>query len=77
MLPEDIYSYIKEPKKKLLFHNTVLLDDDDTSIACISNGDIFKIDEYLDVEISLSETLLLKYINSELINIKCQKCRWR
>ena len=53
-------------------NNTVLLDDDDTSIVCISNGDIFKIDEYIDVDTSLSETLLLKYINSELINFKCQ-----
>ena len=102
--PEDIYPYIKEPKKEIilvtsdlkrkrilipeylsknelyytstkfrrykysvmkLFHNTILLDDDDTSIEGISNGDIIKINEYLDVDTSFSETLLLKYKNSE------------
>jgi len=108
--PEDIYPYIKEPKKEIilvtsdlkrkrilipdslrknelyytstkfrrykyseikLFHNTILLDDDDTSIEGISNGDIIKINEYLDVDTSFSETLLLKYKNSERINITC------
>jgi len=110
--PEDIYPYIKEPKKEIilvtsdlkkkrilipeflsknelyytstkfrrykysvmkLFHNTILLDDDDTSIEGISNGDIIKINEYLDVDTSFSETLLLKYKNSKRINITCTK----
>ena len=108
--PEDIYPYIKEPKKEIilvssdlkrkrilipeflsknelyytstkfrrhkyseikLFHNTVLLDDDDTLIEGISNGDIIKINEYLDVDTSFSETLLLKYKNSKRVNIIC------
>jgi len=106
--PEDIYPYIREPKKEIiivttndkrkrilipeslrknelyytstnfrckeysdikLYHNTVLLYDDDTSIECISNGDIIKINEYLDIDPSFYKTLLLKYKNSKMINI--------
>jgi len=106
--PEDIYPYIKEPKKEIiivksdlkrkkifipetlrknelyytsrmfkcqkyssikLFHNTEILDDDDTSIECISNGDIIKINEYLDIDSSFYKSLLLKHKNSKRIKI--------
>ena len=89
--PEDIYPYIKEPKKEIIFvtsdfkrkrvlipkslrknelyntsekfrchkyseikllHNAEILDNDDTSIECISNQDIIKINESLDVDTS-------------------------
>ena len=52
-----------------LYHNTVFLHNDDTSIECISNGDIIKINEYLDIDSSFYKTLLLKYKNSKMINI--------
>ena len=106
--PEDIYPYIKAPKKEIIFvksdlkrkrvlipenlrknelyytstkfrfhkyseikllHNAVKLDDDDTSIECISNGDNIKINEYLDLDTSYYESLCLKYKNSKFINI--------
>ena len=53
-----------------LYHNTVFLHNDDTSIECISNGDIIKINEYLDIDSSFYKTLLLKYKNSKMINIQ-------
>ena len=57
------YSTIK------LLHNTEILDDDDTSIECISNGDIIKINECLDIDSSFYKSLLLKHKNSKKIRI--------
>jgi len=110
--PEDIYPYIKDPKKEIIFvtsdlkkkrvlipeslrknelyytserfrchqyseikllHNTEILDNDDTSIECISNQDIIKINESLDVDTSFYESLLLKYKNSDGISIHLNK----
>ena len=110
--PEDIYPYIKDPKKEIIFvtsdfkrkrvlipeslrknelyytserfrchkyseikllHNTEILDNDDTSIECISNQDIIKINESLDVDTSFYESLLLKYKNFDGINISLYK----
>ena len=109
--PEDIYPYIKEPKKEIIFvtsdfkrkrvlipkslrknelyntsekfrchkyseikllHNAEILDNDDTSIECISNQDIIKINESLDVDTSYYESLLLKYKNFDGINISLE-----
>ncbi len=106
--PEDVYPYIKAPKKEIIFvksdfkrkrvlipenlrknelyytstkfrchkyskikllHNAVILDDDDSSIECISNGDFIKINEYLDLDTSYYESLCLKYKNSKFIKI--------
>ena len=50
-------------------HNAEILDNDDTSIECISNQDIIKINESLDVDTSYYESLLLKYKNFDGINI--------
>jgi len=87
--PEDIYPYIKEPKKEIILvtsdlkRKRILIPDSlrknelyYTSTKFrrykyLSNGDIIKINEYLDVDTSFSETLLLKYKNSERINITC------
>ena len=54
-------------------HNAEILDNDDTSIECISNQDIIKINESLDVDTSYYESLLLKYKNSDGINIHLNK----
>jgi len=50
-------------------HNAEILDNDDTSIEYISNQDIIKINESLDVDTSYYESLLLKYKNFDGINI--------
>ena len=107
---EDVYKYIKEPKKKIkflrvldnksfnilipcslrknelyftakfykkfecseiqLFHNETFLNDDETSIDCINEGDEIKIIEQLHgVDFSYYNLYLSKHKNEPLINI--------
>ena len=107
---EDVYDYIKEPKKKIkflrvldnksfnilipcslrknelyftakfykkfecseiqLFHNETFLNDDETSIDCINEGDEIKIIEQLHgVDFSYYNLYLSKHKNEPLINI--------
>ena len=108
---EDVYDYIKEPKKKIkflrvldnksfnilipcslrknelyftaifykkfecseiqLFHNETFLNDDETSIDCINEGDEIKIIEQLHgVDFSYYKLYLSKHKNEPLINIR-------
>ena len=54
-------------------HNAEILDNDDTSIECISYQDIIKINESLDVDTSYYESLLLKYKNFDGKNISLER----
>ena len=53
-------------------HHNELLDNDDSSIDCILNGDSIKIIEELDVDSSFCNSLLLKHQKSYKINVYIQ-----
>lgn len=72
----DIYSIAKKYRTSLyseitkLIHNNKLLENNDSSIDCILNGDSIKIIECLDWDetyLSYSDSLLLKHKNSPMI----------
>ena len=49
-------------------HNNKILENDDSSIDCILNGDSIKIIEFLDCDLTYYYSLLLKHKNSPKIN---------
>ena len=59
----NIYSDIK------LFHNNKLLENDDSTIECILDGDLIKIIPDVDYNNSEYKSLLEKHKNSPIINI--------
>ena len=76
----DIYAISEKYKSSRYYeiiqlnHNNKTLDNDDSSIDCILNGDSIKIIEFLDCDTSYIDSLLLKHKNSPIIhNIQIQK----
>ena len=71
---DEIYSTAEYYKSsyyyeiKQLIHNNKILENDDSSIDCILNGDSLKIIEFLDCDLSFYDSLLLKHKNSSMIN---------
>jgi hypothetical protein len=73
----DIYAIAEKYKSSEYYeiiqlnHNNKKLENDDSSIDCILNGDSIKIIEFLDCDTSYIDSLLLKHKNSPIIhNIK-------
>ena len=69
----EIYSIAEKYKSSeyyeiiQLMHNNILLENDDSSIDCILDGDSIKIMEFLDCDLSYYDSLILKHKNSPII----------
>ena len=70
----DIYAIAEKYKSSRYYeiiqlnHNNKTLDNDDSSIDCILNGDSIKIIEFLDCDTSYIDSLLLKHKNSPIMH---------
>lgn len=55
-----------------IFHNTDLLNNDETSTDCILNGDYIKIEEDLNIDSYFYQSLFSKYKKSKKIQVDCE-----
>ena len=79
----EIYSLAEKFKStfyyeiKQLMHNNKILENDDSSIDCILNGDSIKIIEFLDCDLTYYDTLRLKHKNSPKKNLRFEDDKGR
>ena len=62
------YKSFKYSEITKLIHNNIILENDDSPIDCILNGDSLKIIEFLDCDTSYYDSLLIKHKNSQIIH---------